>query len=226
MSLLGRAFLGIWHNIEIDWRDEYDAWHTREHMPERAGIPGFLRGRRYINYALKSHVCFTLYEASHAETFRSPAYLARLNAPTEWTQQVQPHMPDFVRGAFRPLVSLGEGIGGAMATLRIVAGGPDQRALLPQLTECAYAVSAMQGVCGVHVGQALNDVASAPTKESKVRGDTDQRTDDFVMMVEGISSGDLTARMDAIRQLLRDAAELKVTADVYPLAYSLTADGQ
>ena len=225
MSLLGRAFLGIWHGIEPEWRDEYDAWHTYEHMPERSGIPGFLRGRRYINYDLSPHVCFTLYEASHRETFRSPGYLARLNAPTEWTQKVQPHMPDFVRGAFRPLVSLGEGVGGAIGTLRIV-NSADLANSGKQLIHCAHAIAALRGVCGVHVGEALTEIASAPTKESEVRGHIDQKTDDFVILIEGLSTADLTKRWADIVQLVCDAGQTKVTSNIYPLAYSLTADGQ
>jgi hypothetical protein len=226
MSLLGRAFLGIWHNVEPQWRDEYDAYHTIEHMPERLGIPGFLRGRRYLDYSLAPHVCFTLYEGSHSETFRSPGYLARLNAPTEWSQRVQPHMPDFVRGAFVPLVSLGEGVGGAMATYRIVSEGGDKQALAHALTVRAHEMKSLAGVCGVHVGRALTDVASAPTNESKVRGNIDQRTDDFVVLIEGISKANLVAVNDAIGTLIRDAGDVQVTSDAYPLAYSLTSNGQ
>jgi hypothetical protein len=226
MSLLGRAFLGIWHNVEPQWRDEYDTYHTVEHMPERLGIPGFLRGRRYLDYALAPHVCFTLYEGSHAETFRSPGYLARLNAPTEWSQRVQPHMPDFVRGAFMPLVSLGEGIGGAMATYRIVNEGGDTEALARALVLRAHDIAPLAGVCGVHVGRALTDLASAPTKESKTRGDSDQRTDDFVVLVEGISQRNLVAQTDAISQLIHGAGDVRIVSDAYPLAYSLTSNGQ
>lgn len=226
MSLLGRAFLGIWHNVEPQWRDEYDAYHTIEHMPERLGIPGFLRGRRYIDYALTSRVCFTLYEASHSETFRSPGYLARLNAPTEWSQRVQPHMPDFVRGAFVPLVSLGEGVGGAMATYRIIHASGDRLALAHALTVRAHEVQALAGVCGVHVGRALTDLASAPTQESKVRGDSDQRTDDFVLLVEGLSQANLNANADAINSLIETAGDVRIESDAYPLAYSLSASGQ
>ena len=226
MSLLGRAFLGIWHNVEPAWRAQYDAWHTDEHMPERSGIPGFLRGRRYINYALQPHVCFTLYEASHAETFRSPAYLARLNAPTEWTRKVQPHMPDFVRGVFRHVVSLGEGVGGAVLTIRVRGLDGDTHAMLPGLAQVAQAIYGLAGVCGVHIGQALKDIASAPTQESKVRGESDQRTDDFVVIIEGISMIDLHQRLDGIVDLVDEVGQFQLTTDVYALAYSLTADGQ
>ena len=48
MPLKGSAFLALWNDIEPQRRTEYDAWHTFEHVPERVGIPGFIRGRRYV----------------------------------------------------------------------------------------------------------------------------------------------------------------------------------
>jgi hypothetical protein len=40
MTLQGTAFLAIWHDIAAEGEPEYNLWHTREHMPERVGIPG------------------------------------------------------------------------------------------------------------------------------------------------------------------------------------------
>lgn len=49
MSLRGRGFLPIWFELAEGVEREFDRWHTIEHMPERLGIPGFLRGRRYFH---------------------------------------------------------------------------------------------------------------------------------------------------------------------------------
>ena len=48
MSLAGQAVVAIWNGIAPEGRTEFYEWHNREHMPERVGIPGFRRGRRYI----------------------------------------------------------------------------------------------------------------------------------------------------------------------------------
>ena len=48
MSLSGLGAVAIWHDLVPEARDEFYDWHNREHMPERVGIPGFRRGRRYI----------------------------------------------------------------------------------------------------------------------------------------------------------------------------------
>jgi len=67
MSLAGQGAVAIWHDIAPEGRSDFYAWHGREHMPERVGIPGFLRGRRYI--ALDgAPEFFNLYETAARET--------------------------------------------------------------------------------------------------------------------------------------------------------------
>ncbi len=62
MSFAGTGVVAIWHDLLPEARDEFYEWHNREHMPERAAIPGFQRGRRYI--ALDAGpLYFNLYEA-------------------------------------------------------------------------------------------------------------------------------------------------------------------
>jgi hypothetical protein len=46
--LAGEAVVAIWNGIDPDTREQFYDWHVNEHMPERVGIPGFRRGRRYI----------------------------------------------------------------------------------------------------------------------------------------------------------------------------------
>ena len=50
MALKGRAFMAVWHDIASTREAEYNTWHTRQHMPERLGVPGFLVGRRYVDH--------------------------------------------------------------------------------------------------------------------------------------------------------------------------------
>ena len=47
MALAGRGVLAIWNDIAPGGDAEFDHWQTSEHIPERVGVPGFLRGRRY-----------------------------------------------------------------------------------------------------------------------------------------------------------------------------------
>src|SRR5690348_577522 len=80
-ALMGRAAVLIWNDVAPEGRVQFYEWHDREHMPERLSLPGFLRGRRYAR-AGHSPEWLTIYEAVDVSALVSPAYLARLNAPT------------------------------------------------------------------------------------------------------------------------------------------------
>ena len=47
MTLRGGAVLAFWHDLAPGGEPEFVQWHNLEHIPERVGIEGFLRGRRY-----------------------------------------------------------------------------------------------------------------------------------------------------------------------------------
>lgn len=48
MPLLGSAAMLLAFDIVADAITEHDHWHTYEHLPERLGITGFLRGTRWV----------------------------------------------------------------------------------------------------------------------------------------------------------------------------------
>ncbi len=81
--LAGEGAVAIWNGIAEEGRKDFYDWHLHEHMPERLGIPGFLRGRRYraADKETKPEF-FTLYETSTFEVIQGLDYLNRLNAPT------------------------------------------------------------------------------------------------------------------------------------------------
>jgi len=80
MALAGTAVVAIWNDITGDDRANFYEWHNREHIPERLGIPGFLRGRRYRaieGTAPGDREYFTLYEVRNLAVLGSEAYLAQ-----------------------------------------------------------------------------------------------------------------------------------------------------
>src|SRR4051812_36093727 len=117
MSLAGLGAVTIWHDLTPEAHDDFYEWHNREHMPERVGIPGFRRGRRYV--AIRGEPkFFNLYEADSAEVLAGQDYLNRLNAPTPWTRRVIPNFRNVARGVCRVAFTNGVGSGGVMLTLR------------------------------------------------------------------------------------------------------------
>lgn len=80
MPLRGQSAVVIWSDMADP--AAHDLWHSREHLPERVAIPGFLRARRCVTLVADAPRYFVLYELKDAAIVTSPAYLARLNQPT------------------------------------------------------------------------------------------------------------------------------------------------
>jgi hypothetical protein len=99
-----------WHVLKA-WK----AGISREHMPERVGIPGFRRGRRYLAVSGAPEF-FILYEADSAEVLGGLDYRNRLNTPTAWTKRILPSMRNMTRSICRVMFTGGVGSGGVMLT--------------------------------------------------------------------------------------------------------------
>lgn len=186
-GLAGKAFVAIWHDIAPEGLREFYEWHHREHMPERLAIPGFRRGRRYRREDGTGQDYFNLYEVDNFDVLVGPDYLARLNAPTEWTRRTVAHFRNVTRGLCRVAGSAGLGQGGTMATLRFSAAADRETALREHLVRTAIPLLMQQvGVLGAHLGGTDPAGSRLETAEKRAR---DNPTDipAWVVLVEGIS---------------------------------------
>jgi hypothetical protein len=171
VSLAGQGAVAIWHDIAPEGRAQFYAWHGREHMPERVGIPGFLRGRRYV--ALEgAPEYFNLYETVSRKTLTGPDYLSRLNNPTPWTVETVKHFRGVARSLCTVAASCGEGQGGLIATFRydvatVAADAHRGRMALRVLP----ALAEMPGVAGCHLLIADEVASAVETEEKKGRAE-------------------------------------------------------
>jgi len=174
MSLAGKGAVAIWHDIAADARGEFYAWHGNEHMPERASIPGFLRGRRYV--ALQaSPEYFNLYETVSRFTVSGTEYLARLNAPTPWTTSTVRHFRAVARSLCEVAASFGEGQGGLIATFRYAVPETQAAAHRRRLSQTVLpALAAAPGIAGCHLLVADEAASSVETSEKKVRAEANE----------------------------------------------------
>lgn len=218
----------VWHDIRQESEPDYHLWHTREHMPERLAVPGFLRGRRGVDWSRDKHRYLTLYEGENLGTFGSPEYLLRLNSPTPWTLRTQPTFYNFIRCACDIAASVGRGVGGAMATFRVpfdgAAGEAGLRALAPRL---AGQLLQFEGVSAVHVGIARPEITGAKTRETELRGMTRDDVFDAVIIVDAVGRRELD-RLEA--EIVRCLGSHGLTiereeAGVYDMAYCLEPTG-
>src|SRR5690242_4069526 len=169
MSLAGLGAVCIWHDLLPEARDDFHQWHNREHMPERVGIPGFRRGRRYLaRYGAPEY--FTLYEADSPEVLIGQDYLARLNDPTPWTRRTVPaYFRNTARAVCRVRLSLGIGQGGLVLTLRFDAEPGREEALRQHLAHRALPpLVDMPTVVGVHL--CVADLAASGIETAERRG--------------------------------------------------------
>ena len=227
MPLKGSGFLAIWHDIKAEAELEYNHWHTREHMPERLGVPGFEVGRRWVDWNLDRHRYFTLYEARTIDVFGSEPYRARLNAPSAWSNRVQPHFTNFVRSACRTIVSIGKGIGGAMATIRVNLAPDAGKSLFSAKSHAlACEILPLDGVTSVHIGYAEPTISRVQTRETELRKLTGEDVFDAVVMVDGIGRRELERAMPRIETLTATGAIGVASQEsaVYDLAYLLRSD--
>jgi hypothetical protein len=222
VALAGEGVLAIWNGIAAEAEADFVAWHMREHIPERVAVPGFLRGRRYVAER-GTPKYFNFYETVSPAVLASPDYVARLNAPSDWTKSVVRHFSDTSRTICSVADSRGIGDGGFIATLRLRAeGGPTEflQAMQPVLAGLGEADS----VVAVHLLEGQGG-GGGQTAEKDLRSQPDQ-TADWILLVEAADRAPLEtalARHAAAPMLAGIAGGYLESRDcgIYRLQYGL-----
>jgi len=194
-ALAGQAVVAIWHDTVPEALPEYYEWHNREHMPERVGIPGFLRGRRYVALAGRPEI-FTLYEAESMAVLTGPDYTARLDNPTPWSRRMVPHLTNNVRSLCRVVQSLGTGQGGLMMTWRYDVAADREEEHQRFLADRLPGLAARSGIVGAHLCLADRAASAIQTGEKKLQA-AKALAPNWVVLVEGASE---TTALDAACQ--------------------------
>lgn len=222
MSFAGTGVVAIWHDLLPEARDEFYEWHNREHMPERAGIPGFLRGRRYI--ALNAGpTYFNLYEADSVQVLGGQDYLSRLNTPTPWTQQSVKSYRNVARSICDVTYTSGVGQGAYLLTFRFDVEQEQHKPVSDALRQRVLAPLAdRQGITGVHLCVADEAVSKVETAEKKARAEGTQ-IPAWIVMIEGCAADYVEAAGDAFMVELHRLLEGQSStpeATLYQLEYT------
>jgi hypothetical protein len=197
MSLAGMGVVAIWHDLLPEAKEEFYEWHNREHMPERVGIPGFRRGRRYVAISGAPEF-FNLYEADSAEVLGGQDYLNRLNAPTVWTKRVVPSFRNVARSICRVAFTSGVGSGGTMLTMRFEIDAAHRAPAIEALaTRILPPLSHRNGISGVHLCLADEAISKVETAEKTARADT-TLVPTWIVLIEGNAVADVSAAGDAL----------------------------
>ncbi len=166
MSLLGQGVVAIWHGLKDEGRLGFYEWHNTEHMPERAAIRGFLRGRRYQDRNEPAEL-LTLYETLDIDVLTSRDYLARLNAPSPWTVESVRAFTNVSRALAEVVFSRSTGDGALVRALKFDVGGDDAASIRSRLIERLQSIRLADGVVGVHLCATKAGASAIPSLEKQ-----------------------------------------------------------
>ncbi len=192
----GAGFLAIWSDVEPGHLGDYRHWLTREHTTERVTTRGFLGVRVFRAARTDINRFFILYELEAPEVLDGPAYLARLNAPTPWSQRIMPQLGNFIRGGGVMSARAGRGEGSTIAAIRIER--------LPENPQrLADAIVAADGIAAVQIGATDLARTSVPTVEKGMR--KDEGLFAGIVIIEALDDASLRS---ALRKAVETAPDL------------------
>ena len=210
----GAGYLAIWSDLTPQDETDWAHWITREHAAERVSVSGFLACRIFRALGASVNRYFILYELEDEHVVGGADYLARLNAPTPWSQRIMPRLGNFARGGGRIAASVGTGQGGIIAPLRLDAAPSwDAATVVAELARLDRIIAARV---------LLTDIAqtSIKTREKGMRSNDGSFA--ALLLIEGL---DEAAVRDALHHLRKTLpAEDHGAIDdlpLYRLAFSL-----
>jgi hypothetical protein len=207
------AFLALWNDIERGREAEYDAWHTREHVPERVAAPGFLSGHRYVDRGHPVHRYFTLYDVADLGAFRTPQYRDLLDNPTDWSAAMRPSFRNFLRVPCAQEHAAGFGLGAGLAVVRLALPSGTR-----PLREEVAAFAAAPGMVRARLGRRTEGLPTAAWRQAPAEpGAPDEF--DAVLLLEALDRSAAQQAFDeACRRFWAGAAPTDV-GGVYDLAF-------
>jgi len=110
--------LFIWTDVNPDFEQDFNQWYDKEHMEERASIPGFLWSRRYRSVHGKRPY-LALYRTVGLDVFTSEPYLNIFNNQTDWSRQCFERMMHTKRRVMAVEPLGGEGTGSHLGLLEL-----------------------------------------------------------------------------------------------------------
>ncbi len=110
--------LFIWTDVDPAYEDDFNQWYDREHMQERAAIPGFCWARRYR--ALSGpRKYLAVYRTKELNVFTSKPYQTAFESQTSWSLTNFERMTNTNRRVMAVSVLAGGGTGSALALVRL-----------------------------------------------------------------------------------------------------------
>lgn len=177
-----KGLLAVWTDVEPAADAEFAEWYDREHLPERAGVPGFRNARRY-GAAEGAPTYFAAYDTDTLAVLGSPIYVKALGNQTAWSRHMFTHFRNTTRVIAAQVADFGTGLGGAMLTLRLTPGSAGAAALAEALGRIAEPLLSHAGI--VRATVALGVVAGLDSDPDQPARLAAEAPDTVALLVEG-----------------------------------------
>jgi hypothetical protein len=213
LDMQGAGYLAIWSDLAPEDETDWAHWITREHAAERVGINGFLACRIFRALGSSVNRYFILYELEDEHVVGSADYLARLNAPTPWSQRIMPRLGNFTRGGGRISASAGTGQGGIVAPMRLdTLPSWDAATLVVELASLDRIVAARF---------LLTDVRQTSIKTSEKGMRSKDSSFAAMLLIEALDEAAVRSAVHHLRKALPEDQAAVDNLPLYRLAFTL-----
>jgi hypothetical protein len=182
---MDQGFLAIWSDVDPSDETDYLHWLTREHAQERLSVPGFLAVRVFRTEAEGRARFLIFYRLREASVAGSAEYVARLNAPTSWSQRIMPKLKNFMRGGGRIVQENGEGEGAYAAPVLF------ERGRLSDYSAAAAEIAKADRMAATRIFEVDRAVSEINTNEKAMR--TGDRSFEAMLLLEALDGGTLAS---------------------------------
>jgi len=219
--------LAVWNDIAPGDEPDFEAWYRGEHLAERVGLTGFLRGRRYRAFDGESEPQFgALYETETPEVMASDRYLARLDDPTPMTARMIAKFQNTHRTVLRVEASVGRGVGGTLAVVRPSLHSDESERFVKWMSEMVLpSLVEAPGVIGAHFASIETALTSSDNAEGRARGTPDQ-LDDRLLLIEATGRGEAEHAIASVltdEALAANGAAPSLPVGLYAMIHSLSS---
>ncbi len=212
------ATLALWNDYPATMAEEYEAWHTFEHVPERLTVAGMRAASRYVSAARKESY-FTLYELESLAVIEQPSYLDLVRNPTPWSQKMRQHFSSVLRIPGEIAVKAGSGIGGATLVQAYSVESGKAHASIPMMEEILRQLMTQTRITGFQVVLAEPNQVYEVFQQDEA---TDPDTVNVVIIAEGTSVEALSVTQTALTQQIEHRLEprKRLRSDLFKLLIS------
>ena len=212
------AILALWNDYPAAMAEEYEAWHTFEHVPERLTVAGMRAASRYVSAAGKESY-FTLYELENLAVIEQPSYLDLVRNPTPWSQKMRQHFSSVLRIPGEIAVKAGSGIGGATLVQAYSVESGKAHASIPTMEEILRQLMTQTRITGFQVALAEPNQVYEVFEQDEA---TDPDTVNVVIIAEGTSIEALSVTQTALTQQIKHrlAPRKRLRSDLFKLLIS------